>query len=71
MERIHIDAPDPRPPVRGWIMDTVVSEHPPTGSEVYNFVDPDTGQTVVQIPVVQVLNLVAKAVARIQAEAMR
>jgi hypothetical protein len=71
MPTVHIDVRDPKLPVRGWVMDTVTSEHPATGTQVYNFVDPDTGDTVVQIPVVEVLNLVAKAIARIQADVTR
>jgi hypothetical protein len=60
--------PPPPPPVEGFNFDITVGEHEPSGHRVYDFVDPESGQSVVQIPVEAVLNLVAKILAKLEAE---
>lgn len=60
--------PPPPPPVEGYDMEVAVGEHEATGHRVYGFLDPDSGEVVVQIPIDNVLNLVAKIVAKLEAE---
>jgi uncharacterized FlaG/YvyC family protein len=52
-------------------MDVEVGLHEETNTKIYNFVDPDSGDTVVQIPVQNVLNLVASILRRMEAEGPR
>jgi hypothetical protein len=60
--------PPPPPPVEGFNFDITVGEHEPSGHRVYDFVDPESGRSVVQIPVDAVLDLVAKILAQLEAE---
>jgi uncharacterized FlaG/YvyC family protein len=52
-------------------MDVEVGFHEETNTKIYNFVDPDSGSTVVQIPVEQVLDLVASILRQMEAEGKR
>jgi hypothetical protein len=61
----------PPPPPKGFAMDVEVGYHEETDTKVYNFVDPDSGSTVVQIPVEQVLDLVASILRQLEAEGKR
>ena len=63
--------PPPPPPSKGFNMDVNIGEHAPTKTKVYNFVDPDTGSTVVQIPIENVLDLVASILQQMEAEGKR
>lgn len=63
-------APPPAPP-RGFAMDVEVGFHEETDTKVYNFVDPDSGKTVVQIPIENVLNMVAGILRQLEAEGKR
>ncbi|MCU1487288.1 MAG: hypothetical protein JWN67_4034 [Actinomycetia bacterium] len=63
--------PPPPPPSKGFNMDVEVGFHEETNTKIYNFVDPDSGDTVVQIPVQNVLNLVASILRRMEAEGQR
>ena len=60
--------PPPPPPIQGFDIEVAVGEHEPTGHRVYGFLDPDSGEVVVQIPIDNVLNMVAKIVAKLEAE---
>ena len=61
----------PPPPPEGFAMDVEVGFHEETNTKVYNFVDPDSGQTVVQIPIENVLNMVAGILRQMEAEGKR
>jgi hypothetical protein len=61
----------PPPPVSGWDDEIIIGEHQGSGHKIYAFVDPDTGSSVVQIPVEAVLNLVASILAKLEAEGRR
>jgi hypothetical protein len=63
--------PPPPSPVKGFAMDVEIDYHEATGTKIYNFVDPDSGDTVVQIPIANVLNLVASILQRLEAEGQR
>jgi uncharacterized FlaG/YvyC family protein len=52
-------------------MDVEVGFHEETDTKVYNFVDPDSGKTVVQIPIENVLNMVAGILRQLEAEGKR
>src|SRR5687768_6320635 len=54
--------PPPPPPVEGFDIEVLVGEHAASGHRVYGFVEPDSGELLVQIPNENVLNLVAKIV---------
>ena len=60
--------PPPPPPVKGYDIEVLVGEHGGTGHRVYGFVEPDSGELLVQIPNENVLNLVAKILAKLEAE---
>ena len=60
--------PPPPPPSRGFDMNVEVGEHPETKVKMYNFVDPETGDTVVQIPSHKVLDLVASIIQQLEAQ---
>ena len=60
--------PPPPPPVKGYNVEVVTGEHAATGHRVYGFVEPDSGEVLVQIPIDNVLNLVAQIVAKLEAE---
>lgn len=60
--------PPPPPPVEGYDIEVVTGEHAATGHRVYGFVEPDSGKVLVQIPIENVLNLVAQIVAQLEAE---
>ena len=60
--------PPPPPPAKGYDMEVAVAEHAGTGHTVYGFLDPDSGEVVVQIPIDNVLNMVAEIVAKLKAE---
>ena len=60
--------PPPPPPVKGYDIEVVTGEHEATGHRVYGFVEPDSGEVLVQIPLDSVLNLVAQIVAKLEAE---
>jgi hypothetical protein len=60
--------PPPPPPVEGYDIEVVTGEHQATGHRVYGFVEPDSGEVLVQIPIDNVLNLVAQIVAKLEAE---
>jgi hypothetical protein len=60
--------PPPPPPVQGFDLDVLVGEHEPSGLRVYDFVDPDSGETIVQIPINAVLDLVADIIQKLEAE---
>jgi hypothetical protein len=64
-------APPPPPPPEGFAMDVEVGFHEETNTKVYNFVDPDSGDTVVQIPIENVLNMVAGILRQLEAEGKR
>ena len=49
-------------------MDIMIGEHPETKTKMYNFVDPDSGETVVQIPNHKVLDLVASIIRQMEAQ---
>jgi hypothetical protein len=61
----------PPPPPEGFAMDVEVGYHEETNTKVYNFVDPDSGDTVVQIPIENVLNMVAGILRQLEAEGKR
>jgi hypothetical protein len=63
--------PPPPPPSKGFNMDVQIGIHEETNTKVYSFVDPDSGDTVVQIPIPNVLNLVASILRRMEAEGQR
>ena len=63
--------PPPPPPSKGFNMDIQIGEHAATKTKTYHFVDPDTGDTVVQIPVENVLDLVASILRQMEAEGKR
>lgn len=65
------EPPPPPPPVKGFDFDVTVGEHEPSGHRVYDFVDPDSGRSVVQIPVDAVLDLVADILRKLEAEGLR
>jgi uncharacterized FlaG/YvyC family protein len=52
-------------------MDVRLGVHEATGTRTYNFVDPDSGQSVNQIPAEKVLNLVALIIRQLEAEGRR
>jgi uncharacterized FlaG/YvyC family protein len=52
-------------------MDVLVGLHEETNTKVYNFVDPDSGDTVVQIPMEKVLNMVAGLLRQLESEGRR
>lgn len=52
-------------------MDVEVGVHEETNTRVYNFVNPDSGDTVVQIPIQAVLDLVADILRQLEAEGKR
>ena len=60
--------PPPPPPVEGYDIEVVTGQHEATGHRVYGFVEPDSGEVLVQIPIDNVLNLVAQIVAKLEAE---
>jgi hypothetical protein len=60
--------PPPPPPKEAFPFQVAVAEDVATGRKVYNFLDEDTGRTVVQIPVEAVLNLVADIIAKLEAQ---
>ena len=60
--------PPPPPPAEGYAMEVAVGEHAATGHTVYGFLDPDSGEVIVQIPIDNVLNMVANIVAKMKAE---
>ena len=60
--------PPPPPPVEGYDIEVAVGEHAATGHRVYGFIEPDSGEVLVQIPIDNVLNLVAQIVAKLEAE---
>jgi hypothetical protein len=64
-------APPPAPPAKGFDMDVEVGFHEETNTKVYNFVDPDSGDTVVQIPMEKVLNMIAGILQQLEAEGRR
>jgi hypothetical protein len=65
------EPPPPPPPVEGFDFDVEIGEHEPSGHRVYDFVDPDSGESVVQIPVDAVLDLVASILRKLEAEGLR
>jgi hypothetical protein len=65
---VQIDVP---PPLVGFQQDVEVGEHEGTGRKVYDFVDPDSGETVVQIPAQAVLDLVAVILRDLEAQGRR
>ena len=60
--------PPPPPPSQGFDIEVMVGQHAGTGHRVYGFVEPDSGELLVQIPNENVLNLVATIVAKLEAE---
>ena len=60
--------PPPPPPSKGFDIEVMVGQHAGTGHRVYGFVEPDSGELLVQIPNENVLNLVATIVAKLEAE---
>ena len=52
-------------------MDIDVGLHEATNTKVYSFNDPDSGSTVVQIPMEKVLNMVADILRQLEAEGKR
>ena len=63
--------PPPPPPAKGFNVDIEVGFHEATNTRVYSFVDPDSGTTLVQIPISSVLDMVAKLVHQMEAEGQR
>ena len=59
------------PPVLGFPQDVEVGKDEATGRRVYDFVDPDSGETVVQIPAQAVLDLVGEILRKLEAEGLR
>jgi hypothetical protein len=71
---VHVAAPPPPPPPpppKATDLMVEVGEHKPTKTKTYSFVDPDTGTKLVQIPVENVLNLVANILQKMEAEGKR
>ena len=64
-------APPPPPPSKGFNMDVEVGIYEATNTKVYNFVNPDSGDTVVQIPIEAVLDMVADILRQLEAEGKR
>lgn len=64
-------APPPPPPREGFPFDVLVGEHAGSGHRVYDFVDEDSGRSIVQIPAEAVLNLVADVLRQLEAEGLR
>jgi hypothetical protein len=63
--------PPPPPPIEPFPFQVAVAEDVATGRKVYNFLNEETGETVVQIPVEAILNLVADILAKLEAEGRR
>ena len=61
----------PPPPPEGFDMDVQVGIHEATNLKIYNFVDPGSGKTVVQIPIEAVLDMVADILRQLEAEGKR
>jgi hypothetical protein len=71
---VHVAAappPPPPPPPKATDLMVEVGEHKATKTKTYSFVDPDTGAKLVQIPVENVLNLVANILQKMEAEGKR
>jgi hypothetical protein len=64
-------APPPPPPIEQHPIDVAGAEDEGTGRKVYAFINNSTGETVVQIPVEAVLNLVADILSKLEAEGRR
>lgn len=65
------EPPPPPPPREGFNVDVEVGIYEETNTKVYNFVDPDSGSTIVQIPIEAVLDLVADILRHLEAEGKR
>jgi hypothetical protein len=63
--------PPPPPPAKGFDIDVQLGRHEATNTQTYNFVDPDSGQSLNQIPAEKVLNLVAHIIRQLEAEGLR
>lgn len=64
-------APPPPPPEVGFQQDVLVGIDEATNRKVYDIVEPDTGDEIVQIPAEAVLSLVAKILQQLEAEGLR
>ena len=64
-------APPPPPPEVGFQQEVLVGIDEATNRKVYDIVEPDTGDKIVQIPAEAVLNLVAKILQQLEAEGLR
>lgn len=64
-------APPPPPPEVGFQQDVLVGIDEATNRKVYDIVEPDSGDQIVQIPAEAVLNLVAKILQQLEAEGLR
>lgn len=63
--------PPPPPPVTGFDQEVLVGIDEATNRKVYDIVEPDTGDEIVQIPAEAVLSLVAKILQQLEAEGLR
>ena len=71
---VHAAPPPPPPPPlprMGVDLDVVVGMHEETKTKTYTFVEPQSGDEVVQIPVQGVLDLVAAILRQMEAEGKR
>jgi hypothetical protein len=70
---VHAPAPPPPPPppAKGFAIDVQMGLHEATNTTTYDFVDPDSGQSLNQIPAEKVLNLVALIIRQLEAEGRR
>jgi hypothetical protein len=66
-----VPAPPPPPPITGFDEEVLVGIDAATNRRVYDFVDPKSGDSVVQIPAEAILNLVAKILQQLEAEGLR
>lgn len=66
------EAPAPPPPPEvGFQQDVLVGIDEATNRKVYDIVEPESGDQIVQIPAEAVLNLVAKILQQLEAEGLR
>lgn len=64
-------APPPPLPDTGFDQEVLVGIDEATNRKVYDFVDPESGDSVVQIPAEAILNLIAKILQQLEAEGLR
>ena len=61
----------PPPPEVGFQQDVLVGIDEATNRKVYDIVEPESGDQIVQIPAEAVLNLIASILQRLEAEGLR